>query len=133
MGGESLSEEVDAMLAGLGDWRGPVLARLRELIVEADPDIVEEMKWKRPSNPAGVPLWSDTGMVCTGGAFKDYVKITFARGASLEDPRGLFNAGLDGNQRRAIDVREGDDLDEEAFVALVREAVALNRGATGRR
>ena len=132
MGDGSRSEEMDAMLAGIGDWRGLALARLRELIFEADPDIVEEMKWKRPSNPAGVPLWSDGGMVCTGAAFKDYIKITFDKGASLDDSHGLFNAGFNGNKRRAIDVREDDVIDEEAFVALVQAAVAFNQ-AKGRR
>ena len=129
----SPAQEIEARLAGLGDWRGPAMARLRELILEADPDMVEEVKWKRPSNPSGVPLWSDGGMVCTGEIYKDYVKVTFARGASLDDPHGLFNAGFNGNTRRAIDVHEGDTVDEEAFVALVRAAVALNHAKGGGR
>ena len=133
MGDGGPSEEIDALLAGIGDWRGPALARLRELIFEADPDMVEEAKWKKPSNPAGVPLWSDGGMVCTGEVYKNYVKITFASGASLDDPHGLFNASLTGGTRRAIDVREGEVVDEEAFVALVRSAVARNQAKARRR
>ena len=132
MGDGGPSEEIDALLAGIDDWRGPALGRLRELIFEADPDMVEEAKWKKPSNPAGVPLWSDGGMVCTGEVYKNYVKVTFASGASLDDPHGLFNASLTGGTRRAIDVREGEVVDEQAFVALVRSAVAFNQ-AKGRR
>ena len=133
MGDGGPSGEIDALVAGIGDWRGPVLARLRELVFEADPDMVEEAKWKKPSNPAGVPLWSDGGMVCTGEIYKNYVKITFASGASLDDPHGLFNASLTGGTRRAIDVREGDTVDERAFVALVRSAVALNQAKARKR
>ena len=132
MGDGGPSEEIDALLAGIDDWRGPALGRLRELIFEADPDMIEEAKWKKPSNPAGVPLWSDGGMVCTGEVYKNYVKVTFASGASLDDPHGLFNASLTGGTRRAIDVREGEVVDEQAFVALVRSAVAFNQ-AKGRR
>ena len=109
------------------DWRARTLSRLRALIKEADPEMVEEAKWRKPSNPAGVPVWSHDGMVCTGETYKNYVKLTFAKGASLTDPSGLFNAGLDGNARRAIDFHEHDKLDEEAFKALVRAAVALNK------
>ena len=108
------------------DWRERTLARARALIREADPEIVEERKWVKPSQPAGVPVWSHNGIVCTGETYKDKVKLTFAKGAALEDPAGLFNAGFGGNTRRAIDLHEGDDLDEEAFKALVRAAVALN-------
>jgi hypothetical protein len=123
---DSSSRLIDARIAALGDWRGETLARLRSLIKEADPDVVEELKWKKPSNPAGVPVWSDNGMVCTGETYKDHVKLTFARGAVLEDPSGLFNSSLEGNARRAIDIRDGDRIDEEAFKALVRAAVLLN-------
>ena len=108
------------------DWRERTLARARALIREADPEIVEERKWVKPSQPAGVPVWSHNGIVCTGETYKSAVKLTFARGASLSDPVGLFNSSLEGRARRAIDLHEGDDLDEEAFKALVRAAVALN-------
>ena len=110
----------------LGDWRGAMLARLRRLIREADPDVVETVKWRKPSNPAGVPVWEHGGIVCTGETYREKVKLTFARGAALDDPDRLFNASLDGGTRRAIDFREGDEVDEEAFKALIREAVALN-------
>ena len=115
------------------DWRGKTLRRMRALIKQADPDIVEELKWVKPSNPGGVPTWSDDGVVCTGETYKSVVKLTFARGASLKDPAHLFNASLDGHARRAIDIREGDDVDESAFKALVRDAVALNRSSKSRR
>jgi hypothetical protein len=108
------------------DWRVERLSRLRALIMEADPEMIEERKWIKPSNPAGVPTFSHHGLVCTGETYKSVVKLTFARGASLEDPSGLFNASLDGNTRRAIDFREGDEVDEEALKALIRAAVALN-------
>ena len=108
------------------DWRAGVLAKVRKLIHEADPDAVEEIKWRKPSNPAGVPVWSHAGMICTGETYKDKVKLTFAYGASLEDPSGLFNSSLDGNTRRAIDIGENDSIDQNAFKALIREAVALN-------
>jgi hypothetical protein len=109
------------------DWRGEMLGRLRKLIQEADPNAVEERKWRKPSNPAGVPVWEDGGIICTGETYKDKVKLTFARGAALADPTGLFNASLDAGTRRAIDIRENDTIDAEAFKALVREAVALNK------
>jgi hypothetical protein len=118
--------EIDAKIAGLGDWRGEALARVRQLIREADPDVVEEVKWRKPSNPSGVPTWSHGGILCTGETYKDKVKLTFARGASLDDPSGLFNASLDAGTRRAIDIREGDGIDGEAFKALIREAVVAN-------
>jgi hypothetical protein len=108
------------------DWRAGVLAKVRQLIQEADPDAVEETKWRKPSNPAGVPVWSHAGMICTGEIYKDKVKLTFAYGASLEDPSGLFNSSLDGNTRRAIDIGENDSIDQNAFKALIREAVAFN-------
>jgi hypothetical protein len=113
-------------IRSLGGWRAEVLAEVRRLIHEADPDIVEECKWIKPSNPSGVPVWSHAGIVCTGEAYNQVVKLTFARGASLEDPRGLFNSSLEGNTRRAIDIREGKVLDAEAFKALIRAAVAEN-------
>ncbi|MFL6759366.1 DUF1801 domain-containing protein [Sphingomonas sp.] len=118
---------VDAKIAALDDWRGAMLSRLRALIKRADPDVVEEVKWRKPSNPSGVPVWSDHGIVCTGETYKAAVKLTFARGAALADPSGLFNSSLEGNMRRAIDFREGDVIDETAFQALVRTAVKLNR------
>jgi hypothetical protein len=110
----------------LVDWRGETLESIRGLIRQADPDAVEERKWKKPSNPAGVPTWSHCGMICTGETYRDKVKLTFARGASLADPSGLFNASLDAGTRRAIDIREGDVIDEAAFKALIGEAVAVN-------
>lgn len=122
----SASKDIDACIAALGDWRGATLARVRALIREAVPDVVEEVKWRKPTNPAGVPVWSRDGPICTGETYKDVVKLTFFQGASLRDPARLFNASLEGNARRAIDLREGDALDEEAFQALVRAAVALN-------
>jgi len=123
---ESASQQIDEKLRSLGDWRGATLARLRRLIREADPDVVETVKWRKPSNPLGVPVWEHDGIVCTGETYKDKVKLTFAKGASLDDPSGLFNSSLDGGTRRAIDFREGDDIDESAFNALIREAAALN-------
>jgi hypothetical protein len=122
----SPSALIDARIAALGDWRGEVLARLRKLIKEADPKAVEAVKWRKPSNPNGVPVWEHDGIICTGETYRNYVKLTFARGAALADPAGLFNAGLDNSVRRAIDIREGDRIDERAFKALVRAAVALN-------
>ncbi|MDA8288709.1 MAG: DUF1801 domain-containing protein [Actinomycetota bacterium] len=116
------------MLAGLKDWRGAMLSRLRAAIKQADPHVVEALKWKKPSNPDGVPVWSDGGMVCTGEVYKDHVKLTFAKGASLDDPDRLFNASLGGNLRRAIDVFEKDEVDLAAFGRLVQAAVELNRG-----
>ena len=111
----------------LGDWRGDLIARIRTLITQADPEMIEERKWRKPSNGmVGIPVWSHNGIVCTGETYKNYVKVTFAKGASLEDPSGLFNAGLEGSTRRAIDFHEGGTIDDEAFKALVRAAVALN-------
>ena len=108
------------------DWRGQTLARVRVLMKQADPDVVEEVKWRKPSNPAGVPVWSHDGIICTGETYKGYVKLTFIKGAALADPSRLFNASLEGNARRAIDIRKGDTIDEEAFKALIRAAVVLN-------
>ena len=127
---DDASSLIDARLRELGDWRGETLARLRALIRDADPDVVEEVKWRKPSNPAGVPVWSHRGMICTGETYKDKVKLTFANGASLDDPAKLFNSSLDGNTRRAIDVREDEAIDEDAFKALIREAVAFNLSKT---
>ena len=120
------SEEIDAKLATLGDWRGATLSRIRRLIKEADPAATEAVKWRKPSNPAGVPVWEHAGIVCTGETYKDKVKLTFARGAALEDPSGLFNSGFGGGTRRAIDIREGEEVDDDAFKALIGEAVAAN-------
>ncbi|MGH6734885.1 MAG: DUF1801 domain-containing protein [Methyloceanibacter sp.] len=122
----SPSRLIDARIKALGDWRGETLARVRALIKEADPDIVEDVKWRKPSSPLGVPVWEHAGIVCTGETYKDKVKLTFAKGAALEDPSGLFNASLDGGTRRAIDLHEGDKIDEKAFKALIRAAMALN-------
>jgi hypothetical protein len=116
----------------LDDWRGATLSQIRQLIKQADPGAVEEQKWRKPSNPEGVPVWSHDGMICTGETYKNYVKITFARGASLKDPSHLFNSSLEGKTRRAIDIHEGEEIDKEAFKALIRAAVALN-GASVRR
>jgi hypothetical protein len=120
------SQLIDAKINELGDWRGKTLARVRAIIKEADPDVIEEAKWRKPSNPRGVPVWSHDGIICTGETYKNYVKLTFAKGASLEDPTRLFNASLEGNARRAIDLHEGDRIDERALKALIRAAVALN-------
>jgi hypothetical protein len=114
------TEKIDARIDELGDWRGEMLARIRDLIKRAEPDVVEEWKWR------GVPVWYRDGMLCTGETYKNHVKVTFAKGASLDDPSGLFNSSLDGNTRRAVDIEEDDQLDEEAFTALVRAAVELN-------
>ena len=115
-----------AKTSAVGDWRDETLARMRALILEADPEMTEERKWKKATNPAGVPVWSHNGMVCTGETYKNVVKITFARGASLPDPSRLFNAGLESNSRRAIDIHEGETVDAGAFKALVKAAVAQN-------
>jgi len=123
--GDSASQQIDARIKELGDWRGETLARVRNLIKQADPEVVEEWKWVKPTNP-GTPVWSHAGIICTGETYKSVVKMTFAKGASLEDPSGLFNASLEGNTRRAIDLREGDEIDEGALKALIRAAVALN-------
>ncbi|MGE0740949.1 MAG: DUF1801 domain-containing protein [Hyphomonadaceae bacterium] len=112
--------------AAKADWRSATLARVRAVIEAADPEIIEEVKWRKPSNPAGVPAWSRDGLICTGETYKDKVKLTFAKGAALADPAGLFNAGLDGNVRRAIDIQEGETINEKALKALIRAAAALN-------
>jgi hypothetical protein len=131
MSDDTESDPIGARIAALGDWRGGILARVRKLIREADPEVAEAVKWRKPSNPLGVPVWEHGGILCTGETYRDKVKLTFARGAALDDPSRLFNAGLDGGTRRAIDIREGDEVDEAALKALVRAAVALNlsRGA----
>ena len=115
------------------DWRSETLAKVRKIIRQADPDVVEDVKWRKPSNPAGVPVWERDGLICTGETYKDKVKLTFAKGAALKDPAGLFNSGLDGNVRRAIDIREGDKINEKALKALIREAVALNTARNKRK
>ena len=119
--GQSAAELISQRIAELGDWRGKTLRRMRRLIKEADPDVVEEWKWM------GTPIWSHDGIICTGESYKNVVKLTFAKGASLKDPARLFNSSLDGNARRAIDIRQGEEVDEDSFKALVRQAVALNR------
>lgn len=118
--GNSPSQLIDARISELGDWRGKTLSHVRALIKQADPEVVEEWKWR------GVPVWSHAGIICTGETYKNVVKVTFAKGASLQDPSGLFNSSLEGNTRRAIDIREGEDIDENAFKALIRAAAALN-------
>lgn len=120
------SRLIDARIEALAGWRGEALRRVRALIREADPEAVEAVKWRKPTNPAGVPVWEHGGTICTGEVYRDKVKLTFARGAELDDPAGLFNAGLDGNVRRAIDLREGETIDGEALKTLVRAAVAAN-------
>jgi hypothetical protein len=126
-GAESPARLIDARIKKLGDWRGETLARVRALIRDADPDVVEEVKWRKPSNNMlGVPVWEHDGIICTGETYKAAVKLTFAKGASLSDPSGIFNASLEGNMRRAIDIHEGAKINEKAFKALIREAVALN-------
>lgn len=125
--GNAPSQLINARIKELSDWRGETLARIRTLIKQADPEVIEEVKWRKPSNSmTGVPVWSHAGMICTGETYKNAVKMTFARGASLEDPCGLFNSSLEGNTRRAIDFHEGDKIDEAALKSLVRAAVALN-------
>jgi hypothetical protein len=124
-GGDSPSQLIDARIEELGDWRGAMLARIRALIKQADPEVVEEWKWR------GVPVWYHAGMICTGETYKAVVKVTFAKGASLEDPSGIFNSSLEGNTRRAIDFREGDEVDENALTALIRAAVARNTASAG--
>ncbi len=123
--GDSPPQLIDARIRELGDWRGEMLARLRKLVKQADPGVVEEWKWR------GVPVWSHGGMVCTGETYKNVVKMTFAKGAALEDPSGLFNSSLEGNTRRAIDFQKGDEIDEKALKALVRAAVAMNTSPAG--
>ena len=122
---ESASQLMSNRIAELGDWRGTTLKRMRTLIKEADPDVVEEIKWVKATNP-GTPTWSHDGIICTGESYKNVVKLTFAKGASLKDPARLFNSSLDGNVRRAIDIHEGEHVDESAFKALIRQAVAFN-------
>jgi hypothetical protein len=130
--GESASANITRRIQELGDWRGETLARVRQLIHEADPDIQEEWKWAKSSNP-GTPVWSHDGIVCTGESYKEVVKLTFARGASIEDPKTLFNSSLEGNARRAIDLREGENINEAAFRQLIRAAVAANSAASAQR
>ncbi len=126
------AELIDAMIQQRNDWRGEALARMRTLIKSADPDVVEEVKWRKPSNAmSGVPTWCHDGIICTGETYKDKVKLTFAKGALLEDPNALFNSSLEGNTRRAIDIRKGEKIDEAALTALIRAAVSLN--ISGRR
>jgi hypothetical protein len=127
--GESPSRQIDARIKKLGDWRGKTLSRVRSLIKQADPAVVEEVKWAKASSP-GVPVWSHDGIICTGETYKSAVKLTFAKGASLKDPSELFNSSLEGSTRRAIDIHEGENLDENAFKTLIRAAVALNKSKT---
>jgi hypothetical protein len=130
--GQSASERIDKRIAELGDWRGETLSRMRKLVKEADPDVVEEVKWVKATNP-GTPTWSHDGIICTGETYKSVVKLTFAKGASLKDPAKLFNSSLEGKTRRAIDIHEGEKVDAGAFKALIRAAVALNTsGGTAR-
>jgi hypothetical protein len=126
---ESPSQLIDAKIEELDDWRGKTLSRLRALIKQADPEVVEEWKWRKPSNP-GVPVWSHQGMICTGETYKSVVKLTFFKGASLDDPSGLFNSSLEGKTRRAIDFHEDDEIDEKAFTTLIQAAVSLNESST---
>ena len=121
------SDGIDAKIASLGDWRAATLSRLRTQIKEADPEVAEAIKWRKPSNPLGVPVWEDGGIICTGESYRDKIKLTFARGASLADPQRLFNSSLDAGTRRAIDIFEGDEIDGAAFKALIQEAVMLNK------
>jgi hypothetical protein len=125
---ESPSRQIDAKIKELDDWRGKTLSRVRALIKQADPEVVEEWKWKKPSSP-GVPVWSHDGGICTGETYKSVVKLTFFKGASLKDPSGLFNSSLEGNTRRAIDLHEGDEINADAFKTLIRAAAALNRSS----
>src|SRR5213080_3493395 len=132
--GESPSQLIDTRIKELSDWRAATLARIRRLIKQADPEVVEEVKWRKPSNSmAGVPVWSHGGIICTGETYKNVVKMTFAKGASLADPSGLFNSSLEGNTRRAIDFHEGDKINEKALKALIRAAVALNTSTAKKR
>src|SRR4051794_17286439 len=123
---DAASARIEAIIARLGDWRADVLKQIRTLIRDADPEVIEAVKWAKPSNPSGVPVWEHAGIICTGEVYKAYVKLTFARGAALADPTGLFNAGFGGGTRRAIDIREGDTVEAAAFTALIRAAVGLN-------
>lgn len=124
--GGSSSRRIDDRIRDLGDWRGDLLSQIRNLILRAGPEVIEEVKWVKPTNPAGVPVWSHDGIICTGETYKDKVKLTFAKGASLPDPARLFNSSLEGNTRRAIDFHEGDKVNEKALTALIRAAAALN-------
>jgi hypothetical protein len=128
---ETPSDLIDAKIAAIGGWRGETLARMRSLIREADPEVVETVKWRKPTNPSGVPVWEHAGIICTGETYKNYVKLTFAKGAKLPDPTGLFNGSMGGNTMRAIDIKEGAAIDAEAFKALVRAAIALNLTRAG--
>ena len=132
-GADSPSQLIDARIKELSDWRGETLIRIRILIKQADPEVVEELKWVKPTNPGGVPVWSHAGMICTGETYKNVVKMTFAKGASLEDPSGLFNSSLEGNTRRAIDFYESEKIDDKALKALIRAAVALNTSSAAKR
>jgi len=129
---KSPSQLIEARIKELGDWRGATLSRIRQLIKQADPEVVEEVKWRKPTNPAGVPVWSHDGLICTGETYKNVVKMTFAEGAALKDPSGLFNSSLGGNTRRAIDFHEGGKIDEKALKTLVRAAVTLNKSKARR-
>ena len=126
---DSPSQLVDARISELDDWREKKLSQIRALIEQADPEVVEESKWRKPSHPAGVPVWSHQGPICTGETYKSVVKLTFFKGASLKDPSGLFNSSLEGNIRRAIDFHEDDEIDEKAFATLIRAAVSLNESS----
>jgi hypothetical protein len=126
---ENPSQLIDAKIEELGDWRGKTLSRVRELIKQADPEVVEEWKWRKPSNP-GVPAWSHEGLICTGETYKSVVKLTFFKGASLKDPSGLFNSSLEGNTRRAIDIHEDNEIDQKAFSNLIKAAVSLNESSS---
>lgn len=128
----SMSDAVDAKIESLGDWRGALLTRIRHLIKEAVPDVLEEVKWRKPTNPLGVPTWSRDGIICTGETYKDKIKLTFAKGSALSDPNGVFNAGFAG-VRRAVDIRENEELDETALQDLVREAAAFNTASARQR
>jgi hypothetical protein len=123
---ESASAFIDEKIRDLGDWRGKTLSQIRALIKRADPEVVEELKWRKPSNPAGVPVWYHDGIICTGETYVNHVRLTFAKGASLKDPKGLFNSSLEGNARRAIDIHEGEKVDESGLKDLIRAATALN-------
>jgi hypothetical protein len=131
-GAASSSQLIDAKIKELGDWRGKTLAHVRTLIKQACPDVVEEVKWRKPSNMLGVPVWESAGIICTGETYKAVVKLTFAKGAALDDPSSLFNSSLDGNVRRAIDLREGDKINEKAFKTLIRAAATLNNSKGNR-
>jgi hypothetical protein len=126
MSSNEAGAKIESMILALGDWRGETLAKVRDLILRADPEIQESLKWQKPSNPDGVPVWEHHGIICTGEVYKDKVKLTFAKGAQVPDPTGIFNSSLDGNARRAIDIKEGSFPDEHAFTKLIQEAIAVN-------